>query len=416
MWSPRASPILIRDLEAGQRATYSLTLGCRVAFDAFLSDAYIRVRDLNRCRKSEISLPIEERPTITSPAGPTIDYRFFNVGSGESRFRMSYVPTWARYTGTAGTAEPDPQRAWDELLAASREQNRGIVCDSATKENVACRLSSEAPDVADTGQQLTATAVPPETPAAPKPPPQVSLKEHVPQLIGRRLNPSLAPTVPLPTNRTQTIASTCQYGKDEICQQLATLLEQRPSADAAIMAPPSVKLGQTFRLDVILDPTRKQTKVRLQADNPGKEAQLRSVKWTYTMSAQIEPGPSFEATPQFENALQAVSPNRPTTWSWKLKAVQGGKNLDPVVVRLKAYFVVDGKQGEPVAVGVLRQPVRVVVPWWTGPLEWAQRLGPIKELGGGALLALIAGAAWRGWTKRKRRRKPKADEAPPATA
>jgi hypothetical protein len=175
----------------------------------------------------------------------------------------------------------------------------------------------------------------------------------------------------------------------------------RPKASAYIIAPSKVDLDEQFVVTVHVDPTGKLSEVTLRRASPGRSVESHKVPWTYTMSAELEPGASFEATPQFDAAIQTVAEDSPTTWSWRLKAVQAEPYVEPIIVRLKAYVVSpNGARSAPIPVEVLRHEVRIGVPWWGPSVEWAGKLEPVYTLGVALAGALAAAFAW--WRTRQR--------------
>jgi hypothetical protein len=204
--------------------------------------------------------------------------------------------------------------------------------------------------------------------------------------------------------------TTCQLGSDELCRHVRVILNGRPSANAYIVAPPTATLGEPFKLDVVVDPSKKESKAELQQQNKGAEVTEKQVKWTYTMSAHIEPGPSFKAVPQFEDEIQTVSEDTSTTWSWNMTALQSGADVQPIIVRLRAYVILPNRSlSKPLPVDVLREEIRVGVHWWQPVVEWTDRITPVKGLVGGGAVAIGGGIlAW--WRRRR------AKGNPPATA
>lgn len=195
--------------------------------------------------------------------------------------------------------------------------------------------------------------------------------------------------------------SSCQYGSDQVCREVDVFMANRPYGRAFIIAPSSVDLDQEFILRVELDPSRQRTTAEVRAANPSRQVQARNVRWTRTMSAHLEPGASFTAVPQFDDPIQNVSPNELTTWTWRLKAVQAGDQIDPIVIRLRAYFYrADGTRTAAIPVDVLRHQVTINVPWWHAAGSWVSRLQPIYSF-----IAVICGAGLAGLTWYRKRRK-----------
>ncbi|HEX9966014.1 MAG TPA: hypothetical protein VGB04_13645 [Allosphingosinicella sp.] len=400
-----------------------INFGCKIRLSLDLPETTLSVRKLDRCREESISLPLNERwfgRTGWQQSAKLASFGTFAgfgndggiagalVGLRGPRHEVRYDPKMVpRCATTQYCLERTPARDMVLTDFCDRETNAYVVSLLCGHEKASMRLPPEWQNAAYESSNLGSDVKSP-VPAAGTgaASPRVLVRAPAPTPVRVPLPGEVAPGASSADGARPGAASTCAWQVDEICRKVEQLLEARPWANAFIVSPDSVKLERTFRLDLVVDPSKRTAKAYLEADNPGKQVQGRSVKWTYSMRAEIEPGPSFEATPQFPNPVMPVSETGPTTWSWKIKAVQAGDN-DPIVVRLKAIFIVDGKAGEPVEVNVLKQPVVVKVPWWNGLVEWAERLGPFKELGGGALVVFLGGAVWRWWTKPKRQRRPR---------
>lgn len=128
---------------------------------------------------------------------------------------------------------------------------------------------------------------------------------------------------------------------------------------------------------------------------------MHDVPYTYSMTARLEGKPSFDATPEFADATQPVLPNRPTSWTWAVKAVSAEGGANQIVVRLFANVKVGDKSATPIEVEVLRHDTKVEVTLLSRLTGWVDGIEAIyKAIGtlvamAAAVFAWFAGKKWR---------------------
>jgi hypothetical protein len=192
--------------------------------------------------------------------------------------------------------------------------------------------------------------------------------------------------------------STCAYGTDQTCADINVYLNSRDRRKAFISAIPRVMIGKEFTVEAEVDPSGRVTKRDVEGQRKGNVVQESEVPWTLEMAAQLDPGASFVETDNRSGLIeQPVNGQFPTTWSWKLKAVQSGEDVEPIHVRLFAIVLAHRKKGPPIPIQVLNATVHVDTPPWYDPDQFLALITKYSKAvaGTGIVAAVSTIAAWR---------------------
>jgi len=129
---------------------------------------------------------------------------------------------------------------------------------------------------------------------------------------------------------------------DEQLAQIDAILKQAAQASIAYNAPSEMRVDETVTIELLLNPSLSEEKLKEQISEPGTVRSSGDVEITPLMKARLVPQDNaaflIEARPDEEHAIQVISGTETTKWSWNVTAQKPGtQTLTISLSRLVKY-------------------------------------------------------------------------------